>query len=333
MVHLVLDNTLVENTNPSFFSNEALIHSLKLKLPKLENHGFNLLTQLPENMVAINHGFLGLVSDCYSNHRKLEIAPHDIWYLVMTQIAAAIKKNVEACRPLFTKEADSVTITVVTDDVTTISLESVIEQLKNLVPVDINLFVPEFSTLTQSSRMACYAAICDGLQVYYNYMTMMCGIPEIRLTGTLEDWQLMQTNFGKISKLFNSVNLVDFSQYLSRVEVLVGNMIQSSFIKPDVDFWYNIFSRKNVGSGAEFVISGWITEFFFEKCKVAKLENFASTISIVPYTNAETKRRFLGVNGAIMQKRTEDGFVHCDYGQLIFEVVPGLVEPKGYYRY
>lgn len=318
-------NSDLEEVFPKYTNmvDENFLKVIKLKLPKIKDSGYSLLSPLAEQVENNHQGFLGFISKAYSNHKKIEIAPHDIWYLVMTEVAQFIKKNTEACRPLFTKEESSVTIFVPTDNPEEINLSLVIEELRSKVPVNVDLFVPQFSTLNKSSQLACYAAFCDGLQVYYNYMTFCCGIPEIRVTGTQADWQMMVDNFGKISQLFQQINS-EFAHYLQQVQSRVAGMIENSFINANPEFWLDIYSKKNIGSGGEFVISGWITEFYFEKCELPKLENFASTISVVPYKNVETGRSFVGVNGAFKTLRTDDGFIKCGYEQFIFEVVKGL---------
>lgn len=316
-------NSSLEEKFPNYSNNvdQHFLKAVKHKLPKLNNADYNLISPIVGDYESNSQGFLGFISKAYSNHKKIEIAPHDIWYLIMTEVAQFIKKNTEACRPLFTREVTSVNILVPTSNVEEINLSLVIEQLRTKVPVDVDLFVPEFSNLDQASRLACYAALCDGLQVYYNYMTFCCGIPEIRITGLQEDWQKMADNLASISQLFQKVNLIDFANYLKTVQSRVVGMIENSFVKANPAFWLDIYSKKNIGSGGEFTISGWITEFYFEKCKLPKLENFSSTISVVPYENLETGRKFVGVNGAFKTLRLDDGFIKCGYEQFIFEIV------------
>lgn len=316
MTTITLNNTLeeIEFKGNTSYRTERFTADLQRKI----GDNYKLLSSLPEDCETLQLGFLGMLSEAYSQHMKVEIAPHDVWYIVMTEVADIIKTNAEACRPLFTKANDKVTILVPTNDATQIDLNQVIAQLKGLVPVDINLFAPEFSTLNEDSRMAFYAALCDGLQVYYNYMTYCCGIPQVRVSGILVDWQLMQTNFVKISDLFSSVGLEKPAQYLSNVSELVGDIIKNTFEMQNAEFWKDIYTQENIGSGGELTISGWITKLFYRQCELPKLENFPSTISMVPYTNVNSGWEFMGVNGAFKRIRMADGFVKTGYGQLVY---------------
>jgi hypothetical protein len=310
-----------ESTGWAPVVSDSFINKIMCKLPKLEKGKYALISPMDSNCEAVQLGFLGMLSQAYSQHLKVEIAPHDIWYMIMTEIADIIKNNSEVCRHLFTSSDKKVDISVPTNDVTKIDLSLVVQQLHELVPVDVNLFAPQFSTLDQHSQLACYAALCDGLQVYYSYSTFLCGIPAIRVVGSREDWDLMVTNLKEIKALFETTGLNEFVNYLVEVNNLIQGMIDNSFDKPRAEFWKDIFTQKNVGSGGGLQISGWITKLFFRKCELPKLENFPSTISVVPYVNVETKRNFIGVNGAFQRIRTEDGFVKTSYRQMVFEVV------------
>lgn len=49
--------------------------------------------------------------------------------------------------------------------------------------------VPEFSTSTNISRVACEICLMDAMKSYFEYILCGgCGISAVRLAGTLEDW-------------------------------------------------------------------------------------------------------------------------------------------------
>jgi hypothetical protein len=295
------------------------------KLDKIDGKVFGFIGSNinPADVETLQEGFVGLLSHAYSKHEKIEIAPHDIWYLVLSEIAIIIKGNVEACRPLFTKSQDVQNIKVQVADVTQIDLAAVVSQLRELIPVDVDVFVPmNLSTLTPESTIAMYAALCDGVSAYYSYSTFMCGIPEIRFTGTQQDWQSLLYRCGMIAAMFGTVNLPKAVEYMIGVGDII-NEIQESFTAetPNLDFFKGIFTSKNVGSGGELDINGWITKLYYEKRKSNKLENFMNSVTVVSYNNLETGREFKGVYGAFERLRTDDDFVKAGYANLIFEVL------------
>jgi hypothetical protein len=306
------------------------------KVPKIESFIDRICYKLDKNSPNIEHkfigtnidtstisdlqlGFVGCLSEAYSRHEKVVIAPHDIWYLVLSEIATIIKQNEVELRSAFTSSTNKVEISVPTADITGINLGTVIAQLAILMPTSVDLFIPTLSTETEDSRMALCAALCDGVQAYYSYATFMCGIPEVRVTGTEEDWYALihcTTEIAKVMKFYGVDNAV---HYLVNVGDLLSKVIKS-VEKPDPLFWTGIFTSTNIGSGGELNINGWITDLYFKKFKINKLENFLTTLSIVPYHNLETGRKFKGVYGPFIRARTSDDFLETRYANMVFEV-------------
>lgn len=280
-------------------------------------------------------GLLGVVSEAYAHHRKLEIGPHDIWYLLLCELASVIKDNVEALRDIFSKSKDKVEIIIGTDNPTKIDIQTLVAAIIEQVPSDISCMIAEFSTSTEGSRVASYAALCDGLQVYYNYSTMLCGIPEIRITGTNADWTLLYDKWNQVYEMFIK-RLVDdrfmawwddVHNIIHHLNAVVGDQdIESPYDSPQ-DFLQGIFTSRNVGSGGELEIDGWITDLYYKKPLVRKLHNFPSSIATVPFKNFDTGRQFIGVYGALHIERTSDNFIRAKYSSITYEVKDSTQEP------
>ena len=322
-MQIVLNPDLVQVTSDRRMALDHLANSIVRKFDKQpDGSTFKLLhsSNTEANTENFQLGYVGLLSTAYNRHEKIEVGPHDLWFLVLTEIVSIIKNNVNACRPLFTNSDEKVDISVPTDDVTTINLEAVIAQLKNAIPLDTSIFIPELSTLDDASRIALYAALADGVSPYYSYSTYMCGIPEVRVTGTREDWNMLLSCTAQIASAFFAVGLPKAVEYMIRVGDVLEK-ISASFETPDVDFWKDIFTSKNVGSGSELKINGWITQLFFVQHDLKKIENYMSNLAIVDYVNKDTGRKFRGVYGPFNQVRTEDGFIKASYGSVIYEQV------------
>ncbi len=307
---------------------EYFTRGLSRKLDKIEGKDYKLLNGIPDfNLDPAKPGFsqyqvnyLELMSNAYSAHRKIEIAPHDLWFIVLSELAAVIKANKDRLRHLFTTSAEKKTIQVDTNDVTKLDLNLVVAQLRDLVPTDIDVFVPDFSTHTPESRLACYAGLCDAMQVYYSYETRACGLPELRITGSKEDWLLFHSCLQKLSGNDLLGNIPGVTKWLYEVQAIILEFVHVTGVQaPDLSFWKDVFSKNNVGSGGEFVISGWITKLFMYKPNMFKLENFSAALATVPYKNVDTGREFTAVYGALKGIRTEDGFMKAGYTGLVFE--------------
>lgn len=286
---------------------------------------------IPEDAEALHLGYVGLLSFAYSRHEKVRVSPHDLWYIVLTEIAKIVNDHSDKFRSLFTRSAEKVGIVVETDDVTKIDPLKIIEKLNTLSPTDPEIFMPSFSTATPEYNIAAAAAFADMVQSYYSYMTMMCGIPEIEVTGTVEDWTNSTRHVLAIRKQFASIDLPGLSDYLNRVGGIFGKiMIQVQDPEhPDLDFWKGIYTHKNVGSGGDLDVDGWIVDLFFNH-KSRRLESFMSTYGSFPYKNLETGREFKAYYGAFAQQRSPEGFVYSGYGSFVIEQVEEFGVSRGW---
>lgn len=52
--------------------------------------------------------------------------------------------------------------------------------------------MPTFSTTTDQDKMVCGLLLMGTMKSYFEYVVMECGIPEVTLMGTLEDWQQLR---------------------------------------------------------------------------------------------------------------------------------------------
>ncbi len=310
-MQIVLDSSLTQYSNGDT-EWSYLLDRLNRKVGK----DFTLISEAESRKCTF--GFLEMLAGAYSFHEKVAINPQDLWYIVLTEIAQQIKKRPEDFRALFTDSSDKKSIVVSTSDPTTINLGLVLDQLFGLVPTNLSDFLPVLSTSTPASSTAFYAALCDGLETYYNYFTFLCGIPAIKILGVEEDWTSLVNSAEKLADVFAEHGLLDMTSYMKRVSSRLKMFVDVFNEVPDVGYWKNIFSHKNVGSGSEKIISGWVTDFYFEVCDLPKLENFSPSVSIVPYENLETKTKYLGVHGALIRTEDVDGFVGCEYAEFVF---------------
>lgn len=278
-----------------------------------------------DGVVDIQQGYLWTMSRAHSQHQKLVLSPHDVWYIVLAELAAIIAKNVETCRPIFTKSPDKIMIMVPSADPTAIDLHLIETELRRLVPVDLDVFLPTFSTITPQARYACLAAFCDAASQYYDYMTFACGIRAIDIDGTLVDWVKLQEHASIIAATFNGVGLSHVNEWMARLCKAIDNIV-IALDTQSPDTLQTIFSATRVGSGSQFKIDGWFADIYSKPgMQGRQLEGFPASWSYVPYTSLQTGEKFTGVHGCFMTKKRSDDFYFGDYGEIVTQVMP--VEP------
>lgn len=280
---------------------------------------FNISTDDLDTDVFPIEGYLDLLSKAYSKHLPIAIAPHDIWYIILSNIASVVRDNIDLCRSLFTKSDTKEKLYILTDDVTKISMDKLFKELTKVVPADIKMFFPELSTHSPQSKIACMAAFADAVSNYYDYMTFLCGIPSISVKGLVEDWHKLITSTTAIAASFKEVGVNLDSWLLDRVLPILQEILKTVNGNVDEDFWKNIFTQQNFGSGGQLTINGWFKTLTFKDTE-SRLDNQPNTISLVPYKNVETQRSFVGIHGCFFAVKDQDGFLTAKYGEIISEV-------------
>jgi hypothetical protein len=284
---------------------------------------------LPDDGAELQLGLLGMLSQAYSRHRKVAIAPHDIWFLLMTELAEVISENAEALRPIFTSGEGKTQIALAVSDPTdlTRNIDAFEAELRRLVPVDVSIFVPEFSTHTRESRVATMAAFMDGVKVYYDYMMFLCGIPAVKVLGTIQDWQMIMKSLVDIDILFTQHG-VSVTQWFENVSGIILSIISTLAGNDRTEFWKNMFSQKNVGSGSQLSIDGWIVQLYRNR-RPGIIDSFPQSWACVPFTNLhEPDVQYRSIHGAFVRQKDEDGFLTCQYADMTVVPIPAEVEEK-----
>ena len=234
-------------------------------------------------------GFIEYACFCYQNHYGIVISPTDIMYMVQAELASVVKSYPETFAPLFTTTPGTKQeIITFTGNVEEIDVFAVVDQLRERVPTNVDLFLPEFSTTSIAANLATHVAFCDMVSPYYNYSTCLCGIPTVEVAGTIEDWQKLSKTLFDLSAMFSG----DLKKYLGRVWARVASIIKECSTGNGALFTQMV-SMKKCGSGSQYEITGWILDFMNTPDKPPiMLQNVHQHISKMEYKNLETQRTF-----------------------------------------
>jgi hypothetical protein len=283
----------------------------------LERHfDFNKARLLVTNIDGdlYHRNYLSYLEHCWDKHYGIIISPDIIWHIFLNELATHIKEVPEQYRKLFSTSDEKITIIVpYTGDV--LDLNAVVNRLRELVPTNADLFLPEFTTTNAGSSFAFMAAFADAVSPYYNYMMYMCGISKIKITGTQQDWDIMLAHVNALKDYFPII-----LDYFERICSFVST-IMKQFTEPDTETMKNFFRLKGCGSGGQVKVEGWITNLYVDnKPKVAYPENFSSSISIVKYELIETKQKFELRCGLFSSFVSEDNYLIPNFGYVVHEL-------------
>ncbi len=176
--------------------------------------------------------------------------------------------------------------------------------------------MPEFSTSTQRSIFARYAAFADMVSPYYNYMMYCCGFPAIDVQGDKSDWEKMASCWRQIGKLFTK-----HQDYITRLQETFDEAAKSL---DDADFWRGMFVLDRCGSGHQYKVKGWINEFYLQVPDTNFPENYPSHISLVKYKQLNMNKDYEMKQGLLSSKK-EGNFLVPEFGHIIYEKTDAFV--------
>lgn len=211
-----------------------------------------------------NHGIHPLVQAvhaAFSQHRPLLLTPDIIWLTLAQGFAQHINNNAEALRSQFVKHQGKQTLIVERDGIPSQPQEwdeAVQEwglQIRDRVGADLyRLMECNFSTTTPVTRTASYIVMMEAFQQYFDYVMMcICGIPNITLLGTVEDWQ-------SIYDRVQSMAQYDLTWWTNRLLPICKEFVETAAGRPSLSFWCSIYKPKAI-YGAE-LITGWLADLF-----------------------------------------------------------------------
>lgn len=207
-----------------------------------------------------NNSFIGAVHTAYNYHIPLRIEPDSIWILFLSQVSRLVNLKPEKYRDKFVSFNGKELIEVRNDSlcVGSDSWKDIFpvfeEKLKSRVKLDI---FKSFSTTTENKYIVSRIVAMDSVKKYFDYkVTTKCGISEVRIGGTNEDWELLKNS---IKNICNKLDLDWFTNF----ETFINECIDTLNNKGNVEFWKTIYHYNGSrSSGKTDKISGKILLLF-----------------------------------------------------------------------
>ncbi len=225
-------------------------------------------SEAPDSLVYKGyHAFFNGMYNAYADHRPFVISPDMIWLLISQGFAIHLNENAELLRKDFVDFEDKVSLIVRND---TLKLDSPASAWESIFPDFtkqisehtgdelISILTSDFSTTSPIEKIASELTIMKAMEPYFEFVVirMICGIPEITLQGTTEDWE-------KIYKKTNAIAKYNLKWWTDELEPILKEIIKTSEGEIDKTFWRNMFKyHSQEAYGAPKIIDGWIVKFF-----------------------------------------------------------------------
>lgn len=217
---------------------------------------------LPCLVASPAHGFLDAVHTAFDLHYPLVLSPDDIWLCIAQGFAMHLNLHAEVLRNHFVGHEGKTKISVRCDDFVKGSpandWPAMFAKLSNRIREHVgkkrDLVVADFSTSGIVERAASEIVLFDALQSYFDYeLVTRCGIPEITLLGTVEDWMSIRRRASALGEF----NLSDWTKVLLPV---LDQIVRTAQGEVDQAFWQSFYKWHDASGGP--YVTGWINVLF-----------------------------------------------------------------------
>ena len=236
-------------------------------LPQLEEKlGRNIITFSHDKSLELIvdadvHPLVHAVHAAFGDHRPLVLTPDIIWITIAQGFAQHVNNNAEKLRSHFVQHEGKQTLAVEIIEIPKSAqrwsdlIQEWSLQIRDRVGVDLyRLLECTFSTTTPITQTVSHVVMMDTFQQYFDYeIRGICGIPDITLMGTVDDWQDIYTRVQRIAQY-------DLGWWTDRMLTICREFVKTASGNPSLAFWQAIYKPKRI-YGDELIV-GWLAELF-----------------------------------------------------------------------
>jgi hypothetical protein len=288
----------------------------------------------PDSLVSFGyHAFFNGMYQAYADHRPFVLSPDMVWLLISQGFARHINANPEEMRKYLVDFSGKISLVLRND---LISLEDTDTPWETVFPGFtsqiaqhtgkelMDILTADFSTTTPTTRVASEITIMEAMEPFFEYVVIriICGIPEITLLGTPQDWE-------KVLDKTRSLEKYDLKWWTSELEPLLDEFVNASRGNVDKAFWRNMFKyHSQKVYGAPRAIDGWIVKFFpynkhGQRNNLLKLYDGDN----LPEEMVKVDLKFLEVDGIVINETMLElwaGFTGLEQNPETFALTPHI---------
>ena len=242
--------------------------------------------------VSSTHPLIDAVHQAFSDHRPLVLSPDCIWLVIAQGFSHHIDENAEALRERLVRHKGKQTLTSKMTDLTPGGFARAIAGISDQIraasdPVLHETLISNFSTTTAEIRTASEVVLMDTYSYYFDYqLHCVCGIPQVSLTGSVEDWQRIRARVEVLATY-------GLEWWVTRLRPVLDEFVQTAEGRPNPVFWQAIYKPKH--AYGKDTVTGWIADLF-------------------PYLGDAPNRR----RNNVLQHRREDWAIPVEAGLKTF---------------
>jgi len=274
-------------------------------------------------------GMINALHTAYQSHYALRLSVSDFIVLIGQGLGQHVNKNPEKLRKHFVEFEGKEHIKITRDEFVKgedNDWSTVFGEFAGQIQLKVKgnvygIIIDDTSVATPATRIVSEIALMNAVKSFFEYSVMTeCGIPQITLDGTPEDWKRLLDKVNKLKEL-NEDDCLELNWWLDRLVPVVEKICETGISRnADREFWSEIYKYTGF-SGNEF-ISGWITSFFPYLAKgrnpfmtdTITTNNIPKQVSEVPFTWAYYKKD--------ISMKFYGGFLGAEYEQNTKTIKP-----------
>ena len=184
----------------------------------------------------------------FAQHRSVTLSPDVIWLLISQGFSRYVNAHAEELRPLFVDHEGKKELVVITErDLLSEPADwprligDFASKINQNTKGDIaNIITADFSTTGPVERVASQVTLMENMKSYFDYtVVLICGIPSITLTGTLEDWRHVLEKTMKLKHY-------GLDEWIESLEPILKEFVRAAEGHPNREFWQDIVMKKRV---------------------------------------------------------------------------------------
>jgi len=208
------------------------------------------------------NGFLRAAHISFDNHLPLTLSPDDIWTAIAHGFAAHVNNHAEELRKQFVSHEGKKRINIRRDEFIKGSPDNdwmggfaeFSDKIGECIGKKKDLLVSSFSTTGVIEKATSEIVLMDTMKRYIDYWCITkCGIPEITLLGTVEDWE-------QICERALALSEFKCEEWIGALIVVLDEFVKAAKGNVNKSFWQR-FYKLNDSSGGPY-ITGAINVFF-----------------------------------------------------------------------
>lgn len=217
--------------------------------------------------------FFKFMVEAYADHRPIVLSPDIIWNVIAQGFCQHINNNPEALRDrIVYHERGKIELSVMTKDELhspNVKWDELLNTFDNMIAERTkdnlaDVMRADFSTTDKTTRIVSQMTLMSSVKAFFDYSVIYisCGIPNITIEGTPDDWEKVLNKTLQLRKY-------DLDWWVDDLVPILNEFINASKGNINKVFWQNIVKKdrpeKFVGGGCSWdrptELDGWFLKF------------------------------------------------------------------------